>query len=66
MVGRPPGQFCIDIIYDQGRGVEVDLVLAMHCYQKSAAQGIEKGMTADWTSWFNQLIIDIQTNRYSN
>ena len=47
MVGRPPDQFCAGIIYDQRRGIEVDLVLARHWYQKSAAQGIENAMTAD-------------------
>ena len=39
-------QFNVGFFYEKGRGCEIDLVKAMHWYQKSAAQDYQRAMDA--------------------
>lgn len=44
--GDELAQYNVGLFYDNGREVNVDLVQAMHWYQKSAAQGMQQAIDA--------------------
>ena len=44
--GDKNAQYNIGSSYEKGTGCEIDLVQAMHWYQKSAAQGIQFAIDA--------------------